>query len=321
MDASDHHVPTALRVGSTPQARPPLMRQNTSGSDRLSQLFPSRPASAASISPLESPSLSRRTSFPSPLVPAAEPSYRIPRAPAPPSFPNDTSYAPSPDPSGPALDQPHLQSRSGTKRLLNRLTSLRSNRSRGGLYNRLEDEESQGGQRKLHGVEEEDEPLGYDLSGLDGGSMPMTHFDRPAKIASTADAMEAERHLSEAGLAAEYERLEAQLGAGMAAVTERPFTHTAVAAEGTTRGHRRGLSDSCTVHVAKDAQEEAEKTGGIVAVAEIPVDISDFAAEGNDFDSRASLAPDRADSNEMSYFFPPGKLHVTLKMFVRTKAD
>ncbi|KAJ4350216.1 uncharacterized protein N0V89_008837 [Didymosphaeria variabile] len=280
------------------------MRQNTSGSDRLSQLFPSRPASIASVSPVETPSLSRRTSYPSPLIPAAEPSYRIPRAPAPPSFPENTSYSPSPDPFSPTGSHSTIQSRSGTKRLLNRLASLRSGRLHGGDYNRLEDEES--GKRRLQGVEEVDEPLGYDLSGFDGG-MPMKQFEQPKKMASAADAMEAERDLNEAGYAAEYERLEAQLGAGMSSITEVPFTHTAALPEAdTTRGHRRGLSDANIVDVvAKDAQEEAEKTGGIVAVSEIPVDISDMAGHGNDFDSRASLVFERGNNNEMSYFFPP----------------
>ncbi|KAJ4305448.1 hypothetical protein N0V90_000979 [Kalmusia sp. IMI 367209] len=313
-NTSEDHVPTALRAGSpavgsgtsTSQARPPLMRQNTSGSERLSQLFPSRPASIASVSPLDTPSLSRRTSYPSPLVPAAEPSYRIPRAPAPPSFSDDTSYSPSPDAFSPTGSQSALQSRSGTKRLLNRLTSLRSGRSKGAEYNRLEDEESGPRRGRLQGVQEVDEAVGYDLSGFDGG-MPMRPLDQPKNMASAADAMEAERDLNEAGYAAEYERLEAQLGAGMASVIEVPFTHsTAESGVDTARGHRRGLSDSNIVDVvAKDAQEEAEKTGGIVAVAEIPVDISDLAGPGNDFDSRSALAPAHSDSNETSYYFPP----------------
>ncbi|KAF2445009.1 hypothetical protein P171DRAFT_443923 [Karstenula rhodostoma CBS 690.94] len=304
-NASEDRVPTALRAGTpTSQARPALTRQNTSGSDRLSQLFPSRPASIASVSPLDTPSLSRRTSYPSPLIPTAEPSYRIPRAPAPPSFSDNTSYSSSPDPFSPTGSQSTLQSRGGTNSLLNRLASLRSGRSRGGDYNRLEDEES--GRRKLQGVEEVDEPLGYDLSGFDGG-VPMKQFGQPKKIPIAADAMEAERDLNEAGYAAEFERLEAQLGAGMASVTEVPFTHTATpSGDDTARGHRRGLSDANIIDVvAKDAQEEAEKTGGIVAIAEIPVDISDMAGHGNDFDSRASLVFERGNNNEMSYFFPP----------------
>lgn len=135
--SSSESVPSALRVGSpvvergTPplQSRPPLVRKNTSGSDRLSQLFPSRPASVASASPdLLS---SRRMSYPSPLIPAAEPSYRIPRAPAPPSFSEDTSYSSTPDPFEQRQSQPARQG-SGAKRLLNRLASLRGGRAQGG---------------------------------------------------------------------------------------------------------------------------------------------------------------------------------------------
>ncbi|KAF1978644.1 hypothetical protein BU23DRAFT_450074 [Bimuria novae-zelandiae CBS 107.79] len=135
----------------------------------------------------------------------------------------------------------------------------------------------------------------------------MRQFDQPKKSASAADAMEAERDLNEAGYAAEYERLEAQLGAGMASITEVPFSHTTThSVDEVARGHRRGVSESHIIDgVVKDAQEEAEKTGGIVAVAEIPVDISDLAGHANDFDSRTSLAPERGDKNEMSYFFPP----------------
>lgn len=284
----DPSLPVALNAGP----RPPPMRQSTSGSDRLSQLFPSRPPSVASVSPLETPSLSRRTSLPSPLAPAVEPSYRIPRAPAPPSFSHEASYT---------TDPASLQTRSGTKRLLNRLTSLRTSRTKGGSYNRLGDEESGPHTERLYGVEEED------LSGFHGASVPMKHFTHPKKMASAADALAAERHLNEAGYAAEYERLEAQLGAGMTSITEVPFTHTTShITEETIRGLKRGTSAAPIIDVvAKDAQEEAEKTGGIVAVAEIPVDISDLAGHGNDFDNRASLAPDRGDNNEMSYFFPP----------------
>ena len=230
--------------------------------------------------------------MPSPLAPAVEPPYRIPRAPAPPSFSHDASHS---------HVSASLQTRSGTTRLLNRLTSLRSNRSKSGSYSRLEDEESGPRRKVLRGVDEED------LSGFHGPSVPMKLFDRPSNMARTADAIEAQRHLSEAGYAAEYERLEAQLGAGMMSITEVPFTHTPLhTAEETTRGHRRGTPAAQIIDdVAKDAQEEAEKTGGIVAVAEITVDISDLAGHGNDFDSRASLAPDRGEDNEMSYFFPP----------------
>lgn len=266
-------VPSVLRVGSpavergTPPLtqRPPLIRQNTSGSDRLSQLFPSRPPSVATGSP-DIPS-SRRTSYPSPLVPASETSYRIPLAPAPPTFDEDTSYKSIPDPFEQQQHSPPLQN-SGTKRLLNRLTSLRSGRSKGGAYNKLEDEESGPSRGHLNDVEETDEPLGYDLSGFDG--VPMKKFESK-KMASAADAMEQERDLNEAGYAAEFERLEAQLGAGMNSVMEIPFTHQPAqpASPEQGRGHRRGHSNVEVADAAAGevAQQEAEKTGGIVAVA------------------------------------------------------
>ena len=286
------------------------MRKNTSGSDRLSQLFPSRPPSAASISPLETPSASRRTSYPSPLVPASEPAYRIPRAPAPPSFSEDTSYHSSPDPFSPTGAQPSLQSRSGTKRLLNRLTSLRGARSRGADYNQLEDEEAGSRSRWLKGVEEVDEQVGYDLSGFDGG-LPLKKIDKPNKP-TTADALEQQRDLHEAGYAAEYERLEAQLGAGMNSIMEVPFTHQAAQPVPLSeRGHHKRDHANPQVGdtVVQDALKEAEKTGGIVAVADIPVDISDFAGGSNDFETRSVLTTGRGDNNEAqtSYFFPPDR--------------
>jgi len=289
----DSDAPTYGSTPTPPLAGRRLGRQSSTSSDRLSQLFPSRSDSATSISPIDTPSLSRRTSFPSPLVPASEPSYRIPRAPAPPSFSDNDSFAPT-------GSQSSLQTRGGTKRLLNRLASLRSGRSD---YNKLEDEESG---RRLQGVEEVDEPVGYDLSGFDGG-MPMRKLDPPKSMSSTADAIEAERDINEAGFAAEYERLEAQLGAGMASVMEVPFTHQAAQPQQeSSRGHKRGLSNSRIIEVA--AQKEAEKTGGIVAVAEITVDISDLASPGTEFDSRSALNAGQPDANESqtSYYFPPG---------------
>ncbi|KAF1959497.1 hypothetical protein CC80DRAFT_489628 [Byssothecium circinans] len=303
-------VPSPLRVGSPATTRrPTLTRKNTSGSDRLSQLFPSpsRPPSVASISPLETPSLSRRTSYPSPLIPAAEPSYRIPRAPPPPSFPEeDISYNSTPSSSSPSRAQPPLQGRSGTKSLINRLASRRG--TRGASYNKLEDEESLLRSGQLKNVEEMDEPVGYDLSGLDGG-MPMRELSRTKELASAADAIQQERNISEAGYAAEYERLEAQLGAGMASIVEVPFIGQVATPEANVgRGHRRGLSGSQAMQATiKDAQEEAEKTGDIVAVAEIPVDISGLTEDGNDFETRSVLTVGRPDNNESqtSYFFPP----------------
>ncbi|KAF2795941.1 hypothetical protein K505DRAFT_381558 [Melanomma pulvis-pyrius CBS 109.77] len=313
--SEDH--PSALRVGSpavergtpSPFSRPPLTRRDTSGSDRLSQLFPSRPLSVASISPADTPG-SRRLSYPSPLLPAAEPTYRIPRAPAPPSFSEDTSYNPSPDSFDHQGSQPGLQSSSGKKRLLNRLTSLRSARARGGNYNQLEDEESGTTRGRLGGVEEIDEPVGYDLSGYDG--LPMRNL-APGTIPSAADAREQEQNLNEAGYAAEYERLEAQLGAGMTSVVEVPFTNQATQAvqrSATIRHgpiHRRVASaDGETADAAHaDALREAEKTGEIIAVADIPMDLSEFA--GADFETRSVLANGQGDNDtsQTSYFFPP----------------
>ncbi|KAF2176621.1 hypothetical protein K469DRAFT_606471 [Zopfia rhizophila CBS 207.26] len=303
---SVEQVPEALRVGSPVvehgnpplQSRPSLARRGTSGSDRLSQLFPSRPASVASISPdLAS---SRRTSYPSPLTPAADPAYRIPRAPAPPSFSENTVYDPSPDPFDQRHAQPALQS-SGTKRLLDRLTSLRSARTRGGEYNKLENaEEGRAGRARLRDVEEVDEPVGYDLSGYDG--LPMKKFEAK-KVASTADSIQAERDLNEAGYAAEYERLEAQLGAGMTSVVEVPFSHQPQPEQKIS--HRRGLS-GVDATAREDAQKEAEKTGEILAVAaEITVDISESFG-GADFETRSVLTTGQADSDgsKTSYYFP-----------------
>lgn len=300
-------VPTALQAGSPvtgPTTRPPLTRKNTSGgSDRLSQLFPSRPPSVVSVATPTSTTTSRRTSLPTPLIPAAEPSYRVPRPPAPPTFPEDTSYSASAY--APQGASPSIQRSSGTRRLLSRLSSLSSGHGKGSKYNKLEDEESGSYNRGLRGVQEEDEAIGLDLSGLDG--LPLRNFEPGKKIASAADARERERHMSEAGLAAEYERLEAQLGSGMSSVIEKPFTHSpGIPRQGTVSNHKRGLSGSDLVTV--QAQEEAEKSGGIVAVADVPVDISDFHA-GTDFDARSVMTADTGlakDEAQTSYFFPTG---------------
>ncbi|KAF2738113.1 hypothetical protein EJ04DRAFT_70778 [Polyplosphaeria fusca] len=307
---SGDSVPAALRAGSPvvgrgtpPQtSRPPLTRKNTSGgSDRLSQLFPSRPPSV--VSPASDPPASRRTSYPSPLTPAAgEPAYRIPRAPAPPTFSEDTSYNASPDAFGNQPVSPPALSQGGTKALLNRLTSLRSARAKGGAYNKLEDEES--GRKELRDVDEVDEPVGYDLSGFDGH--PMRSFE-PKKM-SAADAREQERTMDEAGYAAEYERLEAQLGAGMSAIHEVPFTHDPKPEQKSIHGlgHKRGLSgvEMADAAARNTGQKEAEKTGGIVAVADIPIDISESYG-GADFDSRSILTTSQVDDgSKTSYFFP-----------------
>ncbi|KAH4071956.1 hypothetical protein HBI49_100890 [Parastagonospora nodorum] len=309
--SSVDNVPAALRAGSPtvgPQARPSLTRKNTSGasgaSDRLSQLFPSRPSSIVSISPPVTAAHSRRTSLPSPLTPAAEPTYRIPRAPAPPSFAEDTSYSPTASAFHPQGSAQSLQSGSGKRRLLSRLSSLGRASSKAGRYNKLEDEESRPETRRLGGVEEED-AVGYDLSGFDG--LPMKKFEPQSRIANATDGKEGDRDLHEAGYAAEFERLEAQLGAGLDSVIEKPFTHNPTSLEVRSPSHRRVLSGSQVVSAqSMAAQKEAEKTGGIVAVADIPVDISDFHA-GSDFDTRSIMTTDTGlarSGPQTSYFFP-----------------
>jgi hypothetical protein len=170
--------------------------------------------------------------------------------------------------------------------MLNRLASIgsrRSTRSKGSDYNRLEDEESRAGGGRLRGLEEvdeSDEPIGYDLSGYDG--LPLDRFEASRKV-STAESMRREQALNEAGHAAEYERLEAQLGAGMSSVLELPFTHQP-SGSGTRAGHRRGLiatdaaeaaaSQSADIRamqtIDRTGDELAAQTGGIVAVAGKP---------------------------------------------------
>jgi hypothetical protein len=193
--------------------------------------------------------------------------------------------------------------------LLNRLSSLRSGSSKGGNYNKLDDEESGSRKGHLRGVEEEDEVVGYDLSGFEG--MPMKRFEPQTRLPSATSEREQEHDMDEAGYAAEFERLEAQLGSGMSSIIEKPFTHNPAASlQPKTAGHKRGLVDPEVVSAqALEAQKEAEKTERIVAVADIPVDISDFHA-GSDFDSRSIMTADTGlakNEAETSYFFPEGK--------------
>lgn len=196
---------------------------------------------------------------------------------------------------------------SGKRRLLNRLTSLSRGNARGGKYNKLEDEESGPGKRRLRGVEEEEEAIGYDLSGYEG--LPMKKFEPQKRIGKPTIGLEQERDLDEAGYAAEYQRLEAQLGSGMNLIVEKPFTHNPVVTpQAGTTNHQRGLSGSDVVcaMAAVDAQKEAEKTERIVAIADVPVDISDFHA-GSDFDTGSILTADTGLGKihgGKSYFFP-----------------
>jgi hypothetical protein len=138
----------------------------------------------------------------------------------------------------------------------------------------------------------------------------MRQIDPSRSPRSTRDFTEQQQDLSEAGYVAEYERLESQagLGAGMKSIFERPFTHIpAPVGPGSYARQPRGepVAD-ITIIQARNAQEEAEKTGGIVAVAEIPVDISDSFG-GADFETRSMLTSsahhDKGEAQK-SYFFP-----------------
>lgn len=165
------------------------------------------------------------------------------------------------------------------------------------------------GKRRLKGLEEGDESL--DPFQGSTSAVQMSQIDSSKKARSTASAVEQQRDLSEAGYAAEYERLESQagLGAGMKSIFERPFTHvpTPLVGPGSYARQPRGEPTAdITVLQARKAQEEAEKTGGIVVVAEIPVDISDSFG-GADFEARSMLTSsthhDKSEAQK-SYFFP-----------------
>lgn len=190
--------------------------------------------------------------------------------------------------------------------------------SKGGAYNQIEDEESGHGRRRLKGVEEVDEPVGYDLSGLEG--TPMKKFQ---VTTSAADAMQQERNANEAGYALEFERLEAKLGSGLDSVTEVPFSPTNDGA--VERRHRRGPSTGAEASAAvQEAQEKAQETGNIVVQvvegkwslpcgiiktskdhAETPMMDLDQYAGGDFSDSRSIMTTGGGDGPKKSYYFPP----------------
>ncbi|KAF2500085.1 hypothetical protein BU16DRAFT_235723 [Lophium mytilinum] len=304
---SNESFPSPLRVGSPLVERPGSQQftrpslSHRSTSDRLSQLFPSRPASVASIN--TDHDSSRRTSYPSPLTPAAEPSYRIPRAPAPPTL-YDSSAS---DPFDTRHPPPELKS-GGTHRLLSRLTSLRTARTNK-QYGVLEDQDDADRLRRLKGVDEEDEALGFDISALSGSPIAMRSMETGGKkMKSTADSIDAEQELLQAGFAAEYDRLEAQprsanaiLGLGMGSVVEAPFVHH----PGPVHQHRRGPSNVDSSR--EDAQKAAEKTGEILAVAEVPLmDISNLG--GAEYETRSVMNAGTGEGDapqKTSYYFPP----------------
>jgi hypothetical protein len=168
----------------------------------------------------------------------------------------------------------------------------------------LDDEESGPQVRRLRHVNEVEEPIGADISGYEG--LPMKNFESGKRL-SAADAIQQERDLNEAGYAAEFERLEGQIGVGMKAITEVPFTHQPTAAQPEYRiRHKRGVSNVSAPDAASHAaQEAAEKTGGIVSVADIPLDISD-SFSGADFEARSALTTGHGhdDGSKTSYYFP-----------------
>lgn len=303
--------PATERVSGQCQSRPPLLRKNKSGSSRLSQLFPSSPSVVSPISPTAIVESSRRTSFPSPLVPASG-SRRTswgPTPPPPPTFSETTVYEPSASSFEQQGTSASLETASNTRSLFGRLTSLRGSSRQRGSYNRIHDEESTGGKRRLRALHEGDEPI--DRSRGDSEAMQMSRIQSSDKMLSATGVMEQQRDFSEAGYAAEYERLERQLGAGMSSIAERPFTHSpAPIAPGTYQRQPHGeLIESSSTIQARSAQEEAEKTGDIVAVAEITVDISE--SFGSDFETRSMVAHSTRsskDETQKSYFFPRGLL-------------
>jgi hypothetical protein len=160
-------------------------------------------------------------------------------------------------------------------------------------------------------VDEEDEAVGYDLTSL--GGLPMKTFEGQTMAKGTKMARESDRDMDEASHAADFERLEAQLGAGMSSILHDPFAHTPAGPQpGSFPGHRRILSraDVADEH-AKKAQDKARETGQVVAVAaDVPIDISDFTGVARDFDSMSSLTAEAGlikSGVQTSYFFPEGE--------------
>ena len=157
----------------------------------------------------------------------------------------------------------------------------------------LTDKDSERQRTRLADVEEGDEAVLYDLSALDGSPIRMKAMP---KKTSSADAMEAEQRLLQAGYAAEYERLEQQLGAGMSSVMEQPFVHKAKPDASHPPTRRETIS-------RRQAQVAAEDSGEILAISETPVDISGFT--GVDIDARRVLSTYASqDQSKMSYYFP-----------------
>jgi hypothetical protein len=169
-----------------------------------------------------------------------------------------------------------------------------------GTYNRLHDEDVAVTARRLEDIHDQGEVPDSPLRGA--VTIQMNQIKSSSKASGTVRIIQ--EGLSEAGYAAEYERLESELGAGMNSITERPFTYTAMpVAPGTYA--RRPNSEPLQAH---NAQEVAEKTGDIVAVSDIPVDISDSFGGGH-FETQNMVAgsiPAATNESQKSYYFPEG---------------
>ncbi|KAF2761477.1 hypothetical protein EJ05DRAFT_265236 [Pseudovirgaria hyperparasitica] len=327
--------PDLISPLQSPQAfasfqRPTPTRSASSSDDRLSKLFPSRRPSSGgrppSISEERKPRPpSKQFSLPGSLVPAVQPAYTIPSAPAPPAFavsqppappafPDHTSYDRTVDPFE-TQHAPIAQSKpSRTKSVLDRFASLRATSMfRSAKYATLDDIDGDSRdrtQRELPHVAEEDEGLGIDISGLEGPiALQSIHRGRPANV---SDQLDADEDAMYAGHAAEFERLEAHdraLGLGMANVVEAAFetstTSKVTPSQGMTIIHKRELSNQ---NVA--AQDAAEKTGEILAVPETPAfDISTFGGGDIGTSDPLSVNAESRDVSDkpMSYFFPEDK--------------
>ncbi|KAF3002015.1 hypothetical protein E8E13_008412 [Curvularia kusanoi] len=223
----------------------------------------------------------------------------VPAPPPPPTFRESTAYEPS---TGHLEYHDTSTSRSGggTRKLFDRLTSLRMPSHKHGTYNRLHDEDVAVTARRLEDIHDQGEVPDSPLRGA--VTIQMNQIKSSSKASGTVRIIQEGQNLSEAGYAAEYERLESELGAGMNSITERPFTYTAMpVAPGTYA--RRPNSEPLQAH---NAQEVAEKTGDIVAVSDIPVDISDSFGGGH-FETQNMVAgsiPAATNESQKSYYFP-----------------
>lgn len=161
---------------------------------------------------------------------------------------------------------------SRTRSFLNRLGSIRSNRSsRHSKYGVLGDCDEEYGHRKdtTRGLKEADEEdddgvIACDLSGLEGPiGMRNMHVNNGVRIG----AADKEQGIVQAGLAADYERLESQaskrgaLGSGMESVIDAPFVGRAQIPI----IHGRGPS-IVRVDARSAAQKVAEEKGEITVV-------------------------------------------------------